>query len=295
MKGFVTLTGFACVYLTVGYDIAEYAPDHWNPAGDKTIVHIDVGPAEVYGKYPAAVEVVGDINATLRALNGRLDEVPFAPDRGWYAPVRQRILDDIASYELRGPPFTIPGALNLIRQVLPDDGLLISDVGSHKIWIARNFPTYCPNDCVISNGLAAMGIALPGGIAAALAQPGRAIVAAMGDGGFLMNSQELETAKRLGVGYTVVVFNDNDYGLISWKQDMSRGRSTGTRIGNPDFKAYAESFGIRAHRPASVEELRTALGEAIRSRELRLIEVPVDPAVNRALLDKLTRHWHDKG
>ena len=285
----------ADLVLTVGYDIAEYAPDRWNPAGDKATVHIDVAPAEVYGRYQAAVEVVGDIDATLRALNGSLDEARPAFDRGWYAPVRQRILDDIASYELRGPPFTIPGALNVIREVLPDDGLLISDVGSHKIWIARNFPTYCANGCVISNGLAAMGIALPGGIGAALAQPGRAIVAAMGDGGFLMNSQELETAKRLGVGFTVVVFNDNDYGLISWKQDMSRGRSTGTRIGNPDFKAYGESFGIRAHRPVSVEELRAALTEAMRSRELRLIEVPVDPTVNRELVEKLARYWRAKG
>ncbi|MDE2166739.1 MAG: acetolactate synthase large subunit [Alphaproteobacteria bacterium] len=281
----------ADLVLTLGYDIAEYAPDRWNPAGDKTIIHIDVAAAEVYGRYPAAVEVVGDINATLRTLNGRLDEAPLALDRGWYAPVRQHILGDIAGYALKGLPFTIPGALNLIRKALPDDGLLISDVGSHKVWIARNFPTYCPNGCLISNGLAAMGIALPGGIAAALAQPGRAIVAAMGDGGFLMNSQELETAKRLGVGYTVVVFNDDDYGLISWKQDMSHGHSTGTRIGNPDFKAYAESFGIRAYRPQSVAELRTALDEAIGSRALRLIEILVDSNVNRALVDKLARYW----
>jgi acetolactate synthase-1/2/3 large subunit len=284
----------ADLVLALGYDIAEYAPDRWNPVGNKAIVHVDVTPAEVYGKYPAAVEVVGDINATLRTLNDRLDEAPLLLDRGWYAPVRQRILDDIASYELRGLPFTIPGALNLIRELLPDDGLLISDVGSHKVWIARNFPTYCPSGCIISNGLAAMGIALPGGIAAALAAPNRAIIAAMGDGGFLMNSQELETAKRLGVGYTVVVFNDNDYGLISWKQDMSRGRSTGTRIGNPDFKAYAESFGIPAYRPGSVEELRKALGESILSRTLRLIEISVDSSVNRALVAKLERYWGDK-
>lgn len=281
----------ADLVLAIGYDIAEYAPDRWNPAGDKTIVHIDVASAEIYGRYSAAVEVIGDINATLRILNDRLEEARLVLDRGWYAPYRQRILDDIASYELKGPPFTIPGVLGLIREALPDDGLLISDVGSHKVWIARNFPTYSPNACLISNGLAAMGIALPGGIAAALAQPGRAIIAAMGDGSFLMNSQELETAKRLGVGYTVVVFNDNDYGLISWQQDMSRGHCTGTHIGNPDFKAYAESFGIRAQRPQSVGELRAALGEAIDSRALRLIEIPVDTTVNRALIDKLARYW----
>jgi acetolactate synthase I/II/III large subunit len=285
----------ADLVLTLGYDIAEYPPDRWNPTGSKTIIHIDVAPAEVYSRYQAAVEVVGDVNATLRMLNGHLDRAPLTLDRGWYRHVRERILDDIASYDLQRLPFTIPGVLNLIREALPDDGLLISDVGSHKVWIARNFPTYCPNGCLISNGLAAMGIALPGGIAAALAQPDRAIVAAMGDGGFLMNSQELETASRLRVGYTVVVFNDNDYGLISWKQGISRGRSTGTRLGNPDFRAYAESFGISACRPRSVDELRTAIGEAIRSRELRLIEVPVDPSVNRALIDKLARYWDGKG
>jgi acetolactate synthase-1/2/3 large subunit len=284
-------TEAADLVLTIGYDIAEYAPERWNPDGDKPIVHIDVAAAEVYGRYQTAVEAVGDIPATVQAIDIRLGETSVVFDRGWYEPVRQRIREDIASYDLQAAPFTVPGALNLIRRALPDDGLLISDVGSHKVWIARNFPTYCPNGCIISNGLAAMGIALPGGIAASLAQPGRAIVAAMGDGGFLMNSQELETATRLGVGFTVVVFNDNDYGLISWKQGMSRGRSTGTRIDNPDFRAYAQSFGIKAERPESVEELRGALDEAIRSRELRFIEIPVDSGVNRELVEKLKRYW----
>jgi acetolactate synthase I/II/III large subunit len=281
----------ADLVLTVGYDIAEYAPDRWNPKSDKTIVHIDAAPAEVYGRYPAAVELVGDVAAAVRALDAGLAAAPGDFERDWHAPVRRRIVEDIASYRLSDTPFTVPGALDLIRRALPDDGLLISDVGAHKIWIARNFPTYRPNGCIVSNGLAAMGIALPGGIAAALAAPGRPIVAAMGDGGFLMNSQELETARRLGVGFTIVVFNDNDYGLISWKQDMSRGRSTGTRITNPDLKAYAESFGIRAHRPASVAELSAALDEAIGSRELRLIEIPVDAGVNRELYQKLQRYW----
>ena len=281
--------------LTVGYDIAEYAPDRWNPQGDKPIIHIDFRQAEVYTHYDPAVEVIGDIAQTLVIFNRRLANKPLALDGGWYQPVRQRILDDIASYDLDEkknlPRITVPGALNLIRQVLPDDGLLISDVGSHKIWIARNFPTYCANGCIISNGLASMGIALPGAIAGALAHPRRAIVAAMGDGGFLMNAQELETAKRLGVGFTVIVFNDNDFGLISWKQEISRGRSIGTRLSNPDFKALAESFGIFAYRPSSPIELREALNESIGSRELRLIEVVVDPSVNLELVNKLKSYW----
>ena len=282
----------ADLVMTVGYDIAEYAPQNWNPTGQKPIIHIDFSPAEVYAHYTPQVETVGDISGALWELNEKLAEEHFAFDPDWYAPIRRRILADLASYELsEGKPFTIPGTLNLIRETLADEGLLLSDVGSHKMWIARNFPTYCPNGCIMSNGLASMGIALPGALAASLIDPNRQIVAAMGDGGFLMNSQELETAKRLGARFTVVIFNDNDYGLISWKQRLSRGRSVHTTLGNPDFKAYAESFGIRGYRPRSVAELRQQLRHAILSRELCVIEVPVDASVNSALVDKLAQHW----
>jgi acetolactate synthase-1/2/3 large subunit len=176
---------------------------------------------------------------------------------------------------------------------LDDDGLLISDVGSHKMWIARNFPTYCPNGCIISNGLASMGISLPGAIAACLVDPGRQVVAAMGDGGFLMNSQELETAKRLGVGFTTVVFNDNDYGLISWKQGMSRGRTAYTRIGNPDFEMYAASLGLRGYQPKDVGDLKEQLRSAVTSRELCLVEVPIGTRVNAELVETLRTYWKE--
>ncbi|GIV59938.1 acetolactate synthase large subunit [Rhodocaloribacter litoris] len=283
----------ADLIVTVGYDIAEYAPEAWNPHGDKTIVHIDFVPAEVYTHYTPEVELVSDISGALWALNERLDGDALAAERGWHRAVRRRILDDLATYDLPGDAttFHVPGVLNVVRSILPEDGLLLSDVGAHKMWIARNFPTYCPNGCIISNGLASMGIALPGGIAAALVDPGRPIVAAMGDGGFLMNAQELETARRLNVGFTCLVFNDNDYGLIAWKQEMARGTSVGTRIGNPDFKAFAESFGIPGYRPATVAELRATLEGTLARRELCLVEVPVDTSVNHELVQKLNQYW----
>lgn len=285
----------ADLILTVGYDVAEYPPERWNSTGEKTTIHIDFLPAEVYTHYRPVVEVIGDISGTLWELNRQLDEQELRFDTKWYHPVRQQILADIESYRLcEGEAFTIPGTLNLIRDLLDEQGLLISDVGSHKLWIARNFPTYCPNGCIISNGLASMGIALPGAIAAALVDPQRQIVAAMGDGGFLMNSQELETAKRLGVGFTVVIFNDNDYGLISWKQRLSKGRAVSTRIGNPDFQAYAESFGIQGYRPTTLAEFTTQLQQALTSTELCVIEVPVDPSVNTALVEKLAQYWREK-
>ncbi len=283
----------ADLIITVGYDLAEYSPEMWNPRADKTIVHIDFTPAEVYQQYQPAVEVVADISATLREINQLLDVADCSFDTEWYVPIRDRIRADIASYELHeGQSFTIPGTLNILRKIMGEEDLLISDVGSHKIWIARNFPTYTPNGCLISNGLASMGIALPGGVAAALHSPSRRIVAAMGDGGFLMNSQELETAKRIGAGFTVVIFNDNDYGLISWKQRKAHGRATGTGLTNPDFKAYAESFGIAGYRPRTVTELQQQLRQAVTSGQLAVVEVPVDQRVNLELTEKLTR-WEE--
>lgn len=277
--------------LAVGYDIAEYPPQRWNPGSDKNIVHIDFDPAEVYSHYDPEVEIAGDISAAIWELNKQLNDsnLEFTD---WYKPVRKRIKDDINSYRLKdGDPFTVPGSLLEMRDILEDDSILISDVGTHKMWIARNYPTYCPNGCIISNGLASMGIALPGGIAASLLNEGRQIVSVMGDGGFMMNSQELETAKRLGVGYINIVFNDNDYGLISWKQYQHRKRSVSTRIQNPDFKKYAESFGIAGYRPESLDDLRSTLKKTIENKELCLIEIPISTHVNNELIDKLKNWW----
>ncbi|HXV18617.1 MAG TPA: acetolactate synthase large subunit, partial [Candidatus Omnitrophota bacterium] len=278
----------ADVVITAGYDLAEYSPDRWNPKKDKVIIHIDFLPAEVYAHYQTRVEIVADIGATFGALDALLDKEGLVFNGAWFAPVREQILKDVHSYSLRNRgPFTIPGALNVLRSVMADEDLLISDVGSHKMWIARNFPVHCPNGCLISNGLASMGFALPGAIAASLYEPGRRIVAAMGDGGFMMNSQELETAKRLGVSFTTIIFNDNDYGLISWKQRMGRGRTTGTKIGNPDFKKYAESFGIKGYRPKNLSQLKSQLKKAVHSGGLSVVEIPVDTSVNLKLIKKL--------
>jgi acetolactate synthase-1/2/3 large subunit len=285
----------ADLVLTVGYDIAEYPPQRWNPDCRKIIIDIDFIPAEVYSNYTPKVEIVGDISGTLWELNRKLAHERLDFDAEWYKPVRTRILDDIKSYDLTdNDPFTIPGVLNVIRKLLDCNGLLISDVGSHKMWIGRNFLTFCPNGCVMSNGLASMGIALPGAVAASLAHPERQIVAVTGDGGFMMNSQELETAKRIGANFTVVILNDNDYGLISWKQIISRGRSVFTKIGNPDFMRYAESFGIPAHRPTNVSELEDRLGQSFASNRLTLIEVPVEACVNSELVNKLKRYREEK-
>lgn len=280
----------ADVVIAAGYDLAEYPPERWNPKKDKKIIHVDFVPADVYAHYQPSVEIVADIAATFRELGRLFGRTGIVFDDAWFAPVRRRILADIQGYGLKkGRRFTIPGVLNVLRSVMGDDDLLISDVGSHKIWIARNFPVYRPNRCLISNGLASMGFALPGAVAAALHDPDRRIVAAMGDGGFLMNSQELETAKRLRLGFTTVIFNDNDYGLISWKQRMETGHATGTRITNPDFKRYAESFGIRSYRPRHPDELRRQLERALGSRELCVIDIPVDAGVNLQLSAKLKK------
>ncbi len=278
----------ADLVLAIGYDIAEYAPSNWNLKKDKKIVHIDFTPAEVYAHYLPDVEIVADIPAILRELNQELRSEGFMTDSSWYAGIRERIRKDIDGYALQeGKPFTVPGVLHFLNGIMKCDDLLISDVGSHKLWVARNFSAACPNGRIISNGLASMGIALPGALAAAIHSPQRRIVAVMGDGGFLMNSQELETAKRVGAGFVNIVFNDNDYGLISWKQRMSHGRSTGTRLTNPDFKLYAESFGIKGYKPASVAELKEQLSSALEARELCVMEVPIDQSVNDELISKL--------
>ncbi|WP_248906515.1 acetolactate synthase large subunit [Halocatena marina] len=258
--------------LAVGYDIAEHDPERWNPDLNTRIVHLDFEPAEVYEHYNPEVEIVCDISAGLRALSS---EAIATADTNWYNKLRESIIEEVTQRPEEDDPVTVRNTLPYLRDVMDDTDVLISDVGSHKMAIAQSYPTYEPNTCLISNGLASMGIAVPGAIAADLAVDEQ-IVAVTGDGGFMMNSAELETATRLDLGFTVIIFNDNDYGLISEKQRDHTGESFGTRLTNPDFVAYAESFGIDAYRPDSWTEIHDVLQATIPSDELSLVEIRIE-------------------
>ena len=279
--------------ICIGYDISEYDPKNWNLGNPKKIIHIDFEEAEVFEDYQPEVEIVGDITNTIRMLN---DDITTIFDTVEYLPIKERIYKSIQRYQPKPSDdnFNTPGVILAIRDILQKDGLVISDVGTHKMWIARNFETECPNGCIISNGLASMGISLPGGIAAKIVDPERQVVAIMGDGGALMNIQELETAKRMGLGFVVIILNDNNYGLIKWKQRMHRGESVFTDLGNPDFVMLAKSFGISAFRPTDYDEFKTILQDALVRHELTVIEIPITTDVNDQLTQELKDYYNGK-
>jgi acetolactate synthase I/II/III large subunit len=174
-----------------------------------------------------------------------------------------------------------------MRRVLAGKDLLISDVGAHKLWIARMFPAVEPNSVIISNGFATMGIGVPGGIAAKLAQPDRRVVVVTGDGGFLMNVQELETAKRLRTPFVTMVWVDDGFGVIRWKQERDFGRSFGSDFGNPDFGKLAEAFGLPGFTVRQANDLAPVLEKALALEEPSVIAVPVDYSENRRLTETL--------
>jgi acetolactate synthase I/II/III large subunit len=294
------LSGFdrADLVICVGYDLVEYAPAGWNPDGRKQIVHIDTQPAEVDAQYRPEVELVGDIDGTLRRLltavqprgiSGRdAGERHEARETLVHADLRTALLEELAAGSASDAlPITPQRAIADLREALGPEDIVVSDVGAHKVWVARLYQAYEPNTVIISNGFAAMGISLPGAIAAKLVHPERKVVALCGDGGFLMNSQELETAKRIGANVTVVVWRDDGYGLIDWKQRNEFGRPFGVEFGNPDFVAYAESFGIAGFRPASAADLLPTLRRALDVDGPALVEIPIDYRENLRLTEHL--------
>ena len=275
--------------LTVGYDIAEYDPKNWNIGLDKQIVHLDFTTAEVYQEYQPNVEVIGDIEESIALLEKAMEK---RERPSWFKDIRSRIQKSIASYAISGEDkVTVPGVVQLVRDIFPDDAIVISDVGAHKMWIARNYDTECPSGCIISNGLASMGIALPGAIGAKMLYPDRHVIAIMGDGAALMNIQELETAKRLQLPITVIIVNDNNYGLIEWKQEREAGHSFGTRIGNPDFAALAQSFGFRGVCTPTAAECADELRKNRDNPQPLVIEAPVDTDFNDQLIKEIEQYF----
>ena len=294
------LAGFdrADLVICVGYDLVEYAPAYWNSDGSKRIIHIDTQPAEVEAAYQPEVELVGDIDGTLRRLleavlpqgvGGRDASTRHASREILVnADLRTALLEDLLACEDdQGFPIKPQRAIYEMRRALGPDDIVVSDVGAHKVWVSRLYQAYKPNSVIISNGFAAMGISLPGAIAAKLVHPDRKVIALCGDGGFLMNSQELETAKRIGTNIVVVVWRDDGYGLIDWKQRNEFGRPFGVDFGNPDFVAYAQSFGIAGFRPTSADDLYPTLKRALDVDGPALVEVPIDYRENLRLTEHL--------
>jgi acetolactate synthase-1/2/3 large subunit len=280
----------ADVVLAVGYDFVEYAPCFWNARRDKRIVHIDVSPAEVDEHYIVEVGVLGDLRLSLDHIGAGL-----APcDSPWARRARKTVIDGFES-ELAGKtswPLRPQHVMRDLRAVLEPDDLIVCDVGAHKLWMSRMFPCEMPNSCIISNGFAAMGIALPGAIAAKLLYPERRVVAVTGDGGFLMNSQELETAVRLGLPLVILVWRDNGYGVIRWKQMVRFGRTSSVDFGNPDLVSFASSFGAVGYRVTDPSEFRPILVNALKSKVPAVIDCPVDYAENLRLTERLNALPH---
>ena len=264
----------ADLIIAVGYDPVEYAPKFWNPDRKKPIVHIDFTPAEVDSFYQPVVEVVADVREAIELLGGL---VKGQKDPTPYLTLRRFILAELAEGAADDTfPLKPQRILRDLRAQMGRQDILISDVGTHKLWIARTFPAYEPNTVLISNGYAAMGFALPAAIAAKLVHPERKVVAVSGDGGFLMNCQELETAHRLGLAVVNVIFRDGGYNLIQWKQQTHLGREAGVRFGNPDFVALAAAFGAKGYRVDSARALGPILAEALAQPGPSIVDVPVD-------------------
>jgi len=274
----------ADVVICVGYDMVEYDPENWNPARDKKVIHIDRTPAEVDAHYTVAVGIEAGLCQTLPELAALITP----RDEGAVHTLRRAILDELNECAA-DPSFPMKPqrVIQDIRNAMGADDIVISDVGAHKMWVARMYPALKPNTCIISNGFASMGIGLPGAIGAKLLYPERRVVAVCGDGGFLMNCQEMETATRAGAPVVCLIFHDDTFGLIKWKQQVQFGRTSHVDFGNPDFVKLAESFGWDGVRIEAADELAPALEAAFASGRATLIDCPIDYSENLKLTERL--------
>jgi acetolactate synthase-1/2/3 large subunit len=280
--------------ISVGYDLVEYSPEHWNKTHDnKKIIHIDFWPAEIDEAYHPDVEIVSDVADALWQINEEINarfegELPLfdVKKRG---RLRSNILSDFAmEKDDTSFPMKPQRILWDVREVMGPQDILLSDVGAHKMWISRYYQCDEPNTCLISNGFCTMGFAMPGSIGAALAYPDRRVLSISGDAGFMMNVQDLETAARLGVNIVAMVWCDGEYGLIKWKQQNSfKGRHSELAFNNPDFKKLADAFGIWGKVITRADQLKPALQSAFRRKGPALIAVPVDYGENLKLTRRL--------
>jgi acetolactate synthase I/II/III large subunit len=275
----------ADVVVAVGYDLVEYSPSKWNPAGDKRIVHVHRTVAEVDAHYTLAVGLQGNIPATLDEIAAASSDLGAGREP---PPARHLLREELD----RGRddtrfPVTPARMVSAVRTAMGRDDIVLCDTGAAKMWMSRLYPTYRPNTCIVSNGLATMAFSLPGAIAAKLVHPDRRVLAATGDGAFLMSVAELETAIRERIHFVVLIWVDGGYGLIRWKEEIQLGRTAAVSFGNPDFVRLAESFGAKGYEIGAAGELLPTLEKALTDEAVSVIACPVDYSENARLVERL--------
>jgi acetolactate synthase-1/2/3 large subunit len=278
----------ADLIITIGHDTIEKPPFIMGPRGPE-VVHVGYQPANVEQVYFPQTEVIGDIGPSLRLLADRVEG--RIPNAGALLPLREGILNRIAARATEDR-FTPQRLVHDIRRVMPSDGIVALDNGMYKIWFARNYRTRVANTLLLDNALATMGAGLPSAMAAAMLYPQRRVMAVCGDGGFMMNSQEMETAVRLKLNLVVLVLEDGAYGMIRWKQAVDHFPDFGMTFNNPDFVKYAEAYGARGTRVAEIGRFIPTLKEAFSHGGVHLVIVPIDYSENtRVLVDELRERY----
>lgn len=283
----------ADLIINVGHDVVEKPPFFMRPGGAQ-VVHINFNSAQVDPVYFPQIEVVGDIANSLWQLKERLE-----PQEHWSFADAHRIRDALKHHIAEGAdddsfPIVPQRLVKDVREVMPDDGIIALDNGMYKIWFARNYPAYQPNTVLLDNALATMGAGLPSAMAAKLVYPERRVVAICGDGGFMMNSQEMETAVRLKLDLIVLLLRDDGYGMIKWKQSQMHFHDFGLDFGNPDFVAYAQAYGAHGHRISATDELKPLMEKCFNEGGVHLIDVPVDYSHNDRILNREIRELSSK-
>ena len=284
----------ADVVISIGYDLVEYSPKNWNGSNLKKIIHIDSTSAEVDNYYNPDIEISGDLELTISLLINSIrksqneirinsiDKQKIDHAKTKFRRIKKEVDWRIEQFkDDEAYPIKPEKLIYEVRNALSSDDILISDVGAHKLWIAKIFKAFSPNTCIISNGFCSMGFALPGAVGAQLACPARKVVAMCGDGGFLMNVQELATAVQLQLPIIIVVWCDSDLGVISTKQRLEFGKSVFTNFSNPDFVKLAESFGAKGYKITSTSEFSSILKETIKSSSRTPVVIAIDIDADR--------------
>jgi acetolactate synthase-1/2/3 large subunit len=278
----------ADLIINVGHDVIE-KPPFFMEKGGKEVIHVNFFAAHLDDVYFPQLNVVGDISSSVQHMAGQLN---IKPDRdfSYFARVKREVESHLTKYfEDDRFPLLPQRLVSILREQLAPEDIVTLDNGVYKIWFARNYKCYQPNTLLLDNALATMGAGLPSAMAAKMLYPDRKVVSVSGDGGFMMNSQELETAVRLKLDLVVIILNDGAYGMIKWKQEGMGFENFGLDYNNPDFVKYAESFGAIGHRPDSVAEFHTILSKSLQTSGVHVIDLPVDYSLNHSILNVLIK------